>query len=250
MADELYQLNGTTAADPRERAAFAVSQHVDGTLDPLRRAEVADRLADDRDLAAMRDDFAALDRLLRREPPADVLDRLCGDVRGRVMSVVLADDEAAPLPMPTEVPATRRRWLPTAVAAAAALAVGVSIGLLNNIAGDDADVAVDPAPRLDVAGPAVVAQAPPADPAALTVAGPAVASADGDGPTLSVFGLGGDDLTAIYSPESMPTEAGGIDGTEVVRSPFPDYAAIYNASVVVERPARVVVAAVPTDAAE
>ena len=249
MADELYQLNGTTAADPRERAAFAVSQHIDGTLDPHRRAEVADLLADDRDLAALRDDFAALDRLLRREPPADVLDRLCGDVNTRVMSVVLADDEAGPMPMPTERATTRRRWLPTALAAAAALAIGVSIGVFNG-RGGDAEIAADPEPRLDVAGPEVVAKGPPADPAALTVAGPAVASATADEPTLSVFGLGGDDLTAIYSPESMPTETGGIDGTEIVRSPFPDYAAIYNASVVVERPTRVVVAAVPTDSAE
>ena len=226
MNDDLAHLRASPDAD---RAAFEVSQHADGTLDPARRGEVAEALRDDPDLRAMRDDFAAIDRLLRRTPDPAVLDRVCGDVRSRVMATVLADD-AGPIPMPT--PAAKpagRRWLPTALAAAAALAVGISIGLLNQR--DAAAPAVAVEPGLAVEGPALATAAPAS---VVEVAGPALAPA-GPG-TLEVAGIA--PPAAAYSPGELTA-----DGTEIVRSPFPDYAELFNASVVVERPSRVVVAA-------
>lgn len=233
--------------DPRERLEFEVSQLADGSLNPSRRAAVEAALAGDDELAALYAEFIGLQDVLTRAPDDAVLDRMGPKLTADIMAVVRAEAQGEDAPMVLTPAASReaswwRNWGVTAMAAAAALTVGLSFGLLALVdtggggrGGDDYVAQTDPAPTTP-------------DPV-LEVSGPALAAVPDDSITdvsvqdepvtaiLSVSGVSGADLTAAYSPQSVPTE-----GPESVISSFPDYAAVYNAAVVVERPSRVSIA--------
>lgn len=240
--------------DPRERLEFEVSQLADGSLDPSRRAAVEAALAEDDELAALYAEFIGLQEVLTRAPDDAVLDRMAPELTADVMAVVRADaqdDGGAPMvltPMASRDSTWWRRWGMTAVAAAAALAVGLSFSLpyiggtggtgidenvtnVTQTSGATAEASVTPDPVLNVSGPALAAL--PEAPATETTVGGGQQQA-----ILSVAGVSEADLAAAYAPQSVPTE-----GPEsVISTSFPDYAAVYNAAVVVERPSRVSIA--------
>ena len=231
--------------DPRERLEFEVSQLVDGTLDPSRRPFVEAALAQDAELAALRDELAAVDAMLTRDPSPAELRAASKSIVSNVMAVVHA--ESADADVVVAVPGTRspsfwRTWGVTTAAAAAALAVGVGIGIYNG---------TKPSAPANGGG-GQVAQNDPTDggegvepdaPSVLTITGPAIAGLVGeanvDGPdrpgrtaTLSVNTVRGPHIANAYAPEDGLASGG-------VETPFPDYAAIYNAGVVVEVPGKV-----------
>ncbi len=232
--------------DPREALEFEVSQLVDGTLDPRRRPAVEAALAQDSALAALRDELVAVDTMFHRTPVPAELDRASKSVVSGVMAAVHADvanDEVVAAVPGSSSASWWRTWGMTAAAAAAALAVGVSIGVyngtrpntptdtINTVAQTDGDATRSPLNE---------------EPSILRIEGPAVAGAfagsgqaNVDGPvrpgetsTLSVNAVVGPHIASAYAPED-----GVAAGT--VETPFPDYAAIYNAGVVVEVPSKV-----------
>lgn len=136
MHDPAGSLEPPAQMSSRQRLEWEVAQLADGTLSPERRSAVEAALVSD---AALRADYAAnrrLDIMLRQAPPVEFeMEALAG----RIMRAV-ADEPAFGS---TSVPAGRgvapvgaslaealRGWWVTISAAAAALVLGLSIGVL------------------------------------------------------------------------------------------------------------------------
>jgi hypothetical protein len=111
------------------------------------------------------------------------------------------------------------------------LALGVTIGVWNS---PEPAPPLAEEPRMEVQGPTVLSMPAFAGVTpTIDIAGPDRPAPAGE-IAIDVFGL------------PTPPPAALADGEERIESPFPDYASIFNANVVVERPSRVVVAGVGT----
>lgn len=220
----------------RERLEFEVSQLADGTLPASRRASVLAEVAWDASLQAMLRDFQQIDAGLTRRPDWAAVD-LAG-LEQDVMNVVRRDLAAEGASIPLRLPMTASAGAGTAggawwtnpwssaVAAAAALVIGLGIGAI----------------MMQESGPGTLQVAVPSEPRT-------GAMADG---TLEVVGPGtawSQSLAAANEPAladsavlSVSGPGGAADPSE--QSTFADLVARNFGTNVVDSPSRVVVASV------
>lgn len=215
--------------DERDRLEFEVSQLLDGTLDPSRIHAVEAAVAGDAQLAALLADMSGVNTLLTRTPSPTSLGTGGDAIVSNVMNVVLTDAgvAAGTAALGSASVSFWSQWSVTIASVAAALVVGVTVGVVAMNSGtSDPGVLAGDGVVIDESSltPAPVAKEQPS----LVVAGPSMASAGQGNADLRVVGLTG--------PETV------ADSSENVGGLSPDYAALYNAGVVVERPSRVIVA--------
>ncbi|MGH7214003.1 MAG: anti-sigma factor family protein [Tepidisphaeraceae bacterium] len=148
-----------------DQLEFAINQYLDGTLGPLERAALKERLRDDADARALLEDYRRLDNLVKTTAVATIpsvnWDRLAGSILD-----ALAKEE---LPV---AKVYSLKWVRLAsvgaVAAALLVAVGLALRLIPIGTSPTDPVVVNP-PAQPLAVPAVV----------LAVAGPQVERSEG-----------------------------------------------------------------------
>ena len=239
MGDDLDIFAGDGPTSEREALEFEIAQLADGTLDPSREADVRQAIAADEALQSLYAEFADLQGLLTREPPAAELERACASVSNRVMTTIRHENAEEPTEIATRDVGFWRRWGVTAAAAAAALALGLSFNVLLTRPVDNpaqpTEVAVEQPDPVDNDGEAVFEITVPAFAAATPVEDGGLFSTAQPGSNVVVSVTDG--ALNPFTPESMPAGNG-----EVVTSNAPDFVGLYNAAGVVERPSRVSIA--------
>lgn len=223
--DPADSLEPPVQMSPRQRLEWEVAQLADGTLSPERRSAVEAALVSD---AQLRTDYAAhrrLNEMLRQAPPVELeMEGLTGWVMRAVAREPAIDVASVPArkrasPSGSSLADALRGWWVTISAAAAALLLGLSMGVLFFASRDGSSEIAVTGPRnpalgeIQVIGPdAILRQQRDAEMADHVVA----------------MDVTGPDYHAILDPQGQST--------------IPGYALHYGGPAVVETPGRMIVA--------